>query len=76
MLRIEKGMSDIRFELDQLRNAIGMGKDKIMRQYLGQKECRKLMDIVEMEKVCVEITKFAKDMQHVLKFKNKLQMVR
>ena len=37
MMKAEKGLNDLKGELEQLKNVIGMGKDKIMRAYLGRK---------------------------------------
>ena len=36
LLKSEKVIGEIRMELGQLKGVIGMGKDKIMREYLGR----------------------------------------
>ena len=37
----EKRLAEVAAQIDSLRKIIGIGKDKIMREYLGRKECKK-----------------------------------
>jgi Asp-tRNA(Asn)/Glu-tRNA(Gln) amidotransferase C subunit len=76
VIKTEKAVADVRAELEQLRNVIGMGKDKIMREYLGRKECKKLALVATLEVGCTETAKFARNMLSVLKFKGRMQLLR
>jgi|JI9StandDraft_2_1071091.scaffolds.fasta_scaffold391022_2 hypothetical protein len=42
VFKTEKSLNEAKGDIEQIRKVIGMGKDMIMRSYLGRKECKKL----------------------------------
>jgi hypothetical protein len=71
----EKRLSEVAVQIDSLRKIIGIGKDKIMREYLGRKECKKGKRLDEVEQAVQNIKKLSKTMQVFLKHKSKVQIL-
>ena len=71
----EKRLAEVAVQIDSLRKIIGIGKDKIMREYLGRKECKKGKRLDEVEQTAHNIKKLSKTMQTFLKHKSRVQML-
>lgn len=62
-------------QVSALKRIIGVGKDKIMRQYLGRKECKKGKLLVELEEKASKVKTLSRTMQQFLKYKNRTQLL-
>lgn len=71
----EKRLAEVAVQIDALRRIIGIGKDKIMREYLGRKECKKGKRLDEVEQYAHNIKKLSKTMQTFLKHKSRVQVL-
>lgn len=71
----EKRLAEVAVQIDSLRKIIGIGKDKIMREYLGRKECKKGKRLDEVEQAAHNIKKLSKTMHTFLKHKGRVQML-
>ena len=73
--KVEKRLLEVGAQVGALKRIIGVGKDKIMRQYLGRKECKKGKLLVELEEKAGRVKALAKTMQQFLKYKNRTQLL-
>lgn len=73
--KIEKKLLEVQGQISALKRIIGVGKDKIMRQYLGRKECKKGKLLVELEEKAGKVKTLSRTMQQFLKYKNRTQLL-
>lgn len=73
--KIDKKMQEVTAQVLALKRIIGVGKDKIMRIYLGRKECKKGKLLTELESSVTHIKEFSRNMQQCLRYKQRVQML-
>lgn len=73
--KIEKKMQEVTAQVAALKRVIGAGKDKIMRVYLGRKECKKGKLLGELEASVAHTRSFARTMQQCLRYKQRVQLL-
>jgi hypothetical protein len=71
--KIDKKMQEIGLQVASLKRVIGSGKDKIMRVYLGRKECKKGQLLLQLEASIGRIRQFSRSMQQCLRYKQRVQ---
>lgn len=73
--KVDKKLLEAQGQVAALKRVIGLGKDKIMRHYLGRKECKKGKLLAELEDQAARVRTLARTMAQLLKYKSRTQLL-